>query len=63
MMSETTGDAVLLEHVTKIYPGVEQSPRGAWLERSGPALWIRNLLGVARLTSNTKASSPWRWKL
>jgi ABC-2 type transport system ATP-binding protein len=52
MMSETTEDAVLLEHVTKTYPGVEQSPHGAWLERSGPALWLRNLLGVVRLTSN-----------
>ncbi len=52
MKSDTTEDAVLLEHVTKTYPGVEQSPRGAWLEWRGPALWLRNLLGVVRLTSN-----------
>jgi ABC-2 type transport system permease protein len=36
-MSDTTEDAVLLEHVIKTYPGVEQSPRGAWLERTGIA--------------------------
>jgi ABC-2 type transport system ATP-binding protein len=51
-MLDTTEEAVLLEHVTKTYPGVEQSPRGAWLEWRGPALWLRNLLGVVRLTSN-----------
>ena len=45
MMRDTAEDAVLLERVTKTYPGVEQSPRGAWLEWTGPALWLRNLLG------------------
>jgi ABC-2 type transport system ATP-binding protein len=52
MMRDTAEDAVLLERVTKTYPGVVQSPRGAWLEWTGPALWLRNLLGVVRLTSN-----------
>ena len=52
-MSETTEEAVLLEHVTKTYPGVERSLRGTKLEWKGPALWLRNLVGLARLTSNT----------
>ena len=52
-MGETTEDAVLLEHVTKTYPGVERSLRGTKLEWKGPALWLRNLVGLARLTSNT----------
>ena len=56
LMSETTEDAVLLEHVTKTYPGVERSLRGTKLEWKGPALWLRNLVGVARLTSNKAAS-------
>lgn len=51
-MSETTEDAVLLEHVTKTYSGVEHSLRGTKLEWKGPALWLRNLVGLARLTSN-----------
>jgi ABC-2 type transport system ATP-binding protein len=51
-MSDTTEDAVLLERVTKTYPGVEQSLRGARLEWRGPALWLSNLVGVTRLTSN-----------
>ena len=46
-------EAVLLEHVTKTYPGVEQSLRGTKLEWKGPALWVRNLTRAARLTSNT----------
>ncbi len=54
-MSVTTEDAVLLEHVTKTYPGVERSLRGTKLEWKGPALWLRNLLGVVRLTSNRAA--------
>ncbi len=46
-------EVVRLEHVTKTYPGTEQSLRGTKLEWKGPALWLRNLMGVARLTSNT----------
>jgi ABC-2 type transport system ATP-binding protein len=41
-----------LEHITKIYPGVEQSLRGTKLEWKGPALWARNLAKAARLTSS-----------
>jgi ABC-2 type transport system ATP-binding protein len=52
-MTEMTGEAVLLEHVTKIYPGTEQSLRGTKLEWKGPALWFRNLVRAARLTSNS----------
>lgn len=52
-MIETTEEAVLLEHLTKIYPGSEQSLRGTKLEWKGPALWLRNLAKAARLTSNT----------
>jgi ABC-2 type transport system ATP-binding protein len=46
-------EAVSLEHVTKTYAGVEQSLRGTKLEWKGPALWVRNLVKAARLTSNT----------
>jgi len=53
MMLDTTEDAVLLEHVTKTYPGVERSVHDAMHKWTGPALWLRNLLGTARLTSNT----------
>jgi ABC-2 type transport system ATP-binding protein len=53
MMMHTTEEVVLLEHVTKTYPGVERSLRGTKLEWKGPALWLRNLVKVARLTSNT----------
>ncbi len=53
-MSETSEEAVLLDHVTKIYPGMEQSLRGTKLEWKGPVLWLRNLMGLARLRS-TKA--------
>ncbi len=52
-MIHSTEAAVLLEHVTKTYPGTEQSLRGTKLEWKGPALWLRNLVGVVRLTSNT----------
>jgi len=52
-MIDTTGEAVLLEHVTKTYAGVERSERDTMHKWTGPALWLRNLLGVARLTSNT----------
>jgi ABC-2 type transport system ATP-binding protein len=41
-----------IEHVSKIYPGVEQSLRGTKLEWKGPALWARNLAKAARLTSS-----------
>src|SRR6266849_2207432 len=51
-MLDTNENAVLLEHVTKTYPGVERPLRGTTPEWRGPALWLRNLLGVARLTSN-----------
>jgi ABC-2 type transport system ATP-binding protein len=40
-----------LEHITKTYPGVEQTLRGTTLEWAGPALWVRNLLRKVRLTS------------
>lgn len=48
-----TEDAVILEHVTKTYPGAEGSLRGTKLEWKGPALWLRNLIKATRLTSNT----------
>ena len=41
-----------IEHVSKIYAGVEQSLRGTKLEWKGPALWARNLAKAARLTSS-----------
>jgi ABC-2 type transport system ATP-binding protein len=41
-----------IEHITKIFPGVEQSLRGTKLEWKGPALWVRNLAKAARLTSS-----------
>ena len=46
-------EIIHLEHITKTYEGVEQSLRGTKLEWKGPALWVRNLAKVARLTSNT----------
>jgi len=52
-MLDSNGEAVLLEHVTKTYAGVERSERDTMHTWTGPALWLRNLLGVARLTSNT----------
>jgi ABC-2 type transport system ATP-binding protein len=52
-MIHTTEDAILLKHVTKMYPGVERSLRGTKLEWKGPALWLRNLVQAARLTSST----------
>lgn len=52
-MTYTTEEAVLLEHVTKTYSGTEQPLRGTKLEWKGPALWLRSLVKVARLTSNT----------
>lgn len=48
-----TEEAVFLKHVTKTYPGAEQSLRGTKLEWKGPALWFRNLVRAARLTSNS----------
>jgi len=51
-MIHTTEEAILLEHVTKTYPGVERSLRGTKLEWKGPALWLRNLVQAARLTSS-----------
>jgi ABC-2 type transport system ATP-binding protein len=44
---------VCLEHISKTYPGVETSLRGTKLEWKGPALWGRNLVRAARLTSSS----------
>lgn len=52
-MIQSTEEAVVLEHVTKTYPGTEQSLRGTKLEWKGPALWLRNLVNAGHLTSNT----------
>lgn len=46
-------DMVRLEHISKTYPGVEVSLRGTKLEWKGPALWARNLVRLARLTSSS----------
>jgi ABC-2 type transport system ATP-binding protein len=46
---------IQIEHITKTYAGVEQSLRGTKLEWKGPALWVRNLVKVTRLTSRTAA--------
>lgn len=45
-------DLVRIEHISKTYPGVEVSLRGTKLEWKGPALWARNLVRGARLTSS-----------
>lgn len=50
-MNEIPEVAVCLEQVTKVYPGMERSLRGTKLEWKGPALWLHNLMGLARLTS------------
>ncbi len=54
---DQSGDAspvmVCLEHISKTYPGVEVSLRGTKLEWKGPALWGRNLVRMARLTSSS----------
>lgn len=47
------GDVVRLEQISKTYPGVEVSLRGTKLEWKGPALWVRNLVRAARLTSSS----------
>jgi ABC-2 type transport system ATP-binding protein len=47
------GDLVRLNHIGKTYPGVEDSLRGTKLEWKGPALWARNLVRAARLTSSS----------
>lgn len=41
-----------IEHISKTYSGVEASLRGTKLEWKGPALWARNLIRAARLTSS-----------
>jgi ABC-2 type transport system ATP-binding protein len=46
-------DMVRLEHIGKTYAGVEVSLRGTKLEWKGPALWARNLVRAARLTSSS----------
>jgi ABC-2 type transport system ATP-binding protein len=51
--TKTVMDHIIqIEHITKIYAGVEQSLRSTKLEWKGPALWLRNLTRVARLTSS-----------
>jgi ABC-2 type transport system ATP-binding protein len=45
-------DVIHIERITKTYEGVEQSLRGTKLEWKGPALWLRNLVKAARLTSS-----------
>lgn len=51
-------DIVRLEHINKTYPGVEVSLRGTKLEWKGPALWARNLVRAARLTSSSAPPVP-----
>jgi ABC-2 type transport system ATP-binding protein len=51
-------DMVRLEHIGKTYPGVEVSLRGTKLEWKGPALWLRNLVRAARLTSSRTPPVP-----
>lgn len=57
-MIQTPEEALLLKHVTKTYPGSEQSLRGTKLAWKGPALWARNLARAARLTSSTTPPVP-----
>lgn len=45
-------DLVRVERISKTYPGIEASLRGTKLEWKGPALWARNLIRAARLTSS-----------
>jgi ABC-2 type transport system ATP-binding protein len=53
MDTRTDMDHIIhIEHISKIYPGVEQSLRGTKLEWKGPALWLRNVAKAARLTSS-----------
>lgn len=49
---QRTMDVVCIEHIDKTYPGVEVSLRGTKLEWKGPALWARNIVRAARLTSS-----------
>jgi ABC-2 type transport system ATP-binding protein len=51
-------DIVRLEHISKTYAGVEVSLRGTKLEWKGPALWARNLVRAARLTSSSAPAVP-----
>lgn len=55
---DADGDVVRLEHISKTYPGVEVSLRGTKLEWKGPALWARNLVRAARLTSSSAPPVP-----
>ncbi len=57
-VSHGARDLVRLEHISKIYPGVEVSLRGTKLEWKGPALWVRNLVRAARLTSSSAPPVP-----
>lgn len=47
-----TAAIVRVERISKTYPGVEASLRGTKLEWKGPALWARNIVRAARLTSS-----------
>lgn len=47
--------AIRLAGVGKVYPGTERSLRGTKLEAQGPALWLRNLGRLARLTASPEA--------
>src|SRR5215469_13778722 len=49
---------VCLEHISKTYPGAEVSLRCSKLEWKGPALWARNLVRTARLTSSSAPPVP-----
>jgi len=53
---EQAGELACIERVSKIYPGVEASLRGTKLEWKGPALWGRNLVRAASLTSSKAPS-------
>lgn len=47
----STPYAIRLSGVGKVYPGAELSLRGTKLEAQGPALWLRNLGRLTRLTA------------
>ena len=47
--------AIRLSGVGKLYPGAEVSLRGTKLEAQGPALWLRNLGRLTRLTAAPEA--------
>jgi ABC-2 type transport system ATP-binding protein len=55
---DKANDMVRLDHISKTYPGVEVSLRGTKLQWQGPALWARNLVRAARLTSSSAPPVP-----